>query len=517
MSQSNVPRNINASTVSQSSPHPMLTIPELIMEFLGHLHAEDEGHVGWIDTAGLVCKSWIIPAKVVKWGTADLRRLLSVLAPIRIWEDEYTGIALIDFARRPKLDDWKRFGDVANLVFTLDVSGEMRLEGPLLTMLLTTLNRRRPPHSSALLPNTRTLKTGPLMVNDLKEILSLLPPTLQTLDTTLYASDEDAKLAFLQLIPQRFPTLSTLRLAGMWDGNEKLHQAMADMLTQLQSLREVSIPNMNFTSGIASALSTLPELRRVEVGQDCVENKELNLKWEGSSGGFPKLARLDVHIPFDDASSSFLLDISSINSLQSLKLAHNVQQDGTGDLDGVFRAIGQMHGLRHLALTSVRVELLQADSLQGLMRCEALESLELSISATTTQITNEGIAAALRPLTHLKRLELCVLQGHKSVLDLHTLTSILQSSPSLEHVVLELDVRSQWALQPNRHQHDNLHTLDFVNVPGSRRGFELHRQPIQEMAAFLSTLSVKNVTVVSKVQASGIEDRYWREVAPLMQ
>lgn len=64
--------------------HPVLSIPELVLLYDYSIH----GNLEDISSAGLVCKQWRLLALAVRWKTANLVLLLSVLVWMRTAEDE---------------------------------------------------------------------------------------------------------------------------------------------------------------------------------------------------------------------------------------------------------------------------------------------------------------------------------------------------------------------------------------------------------------------------------------------
>ncbi|KAG9031176.1 hypothetical protein FRB95_003080 [Tulasnella sp. JGI-2019a] len=100
----------------QRHAHPILFVDELTVGFLEHLDRPESGIDNTdINAAGLTCKVWRDPSLTVKWREVHLKRLLSVLAPLR--KSDVEGLSAVwVFAHIPTDHDDHSFRDIARRV-----------------------------------------------------------------------------------------------------------------------------------------------------------------------------------------------------------------------------------------------------------------------------------------------------------------------------------------------------------------------------------------------------------------
>ncbi|KAG8995329.1 hypothetical protein FRB94_009276 [Tulasnella sp. JGI-2019a] len=80
--------------------HPMLFVPELIMQFMAYVYVPYLENYKNINAAGLVCRMWREPALSVEWRTSRWKRAISVLVPLRDVDE-----CLWELARTPRPAD----------------------------------------------------------------------------------------------------------------------------------------------------------------------------------------------------------------------------------------------------------------------------------------------------------------------------------------------------------------------------------------------------------------------------
>ncbi|KAG9000131.1 hypothetical protein FRB93_012806 [Tulasnella sp. JGI-2019a] len=170
--------------MSQDRSHPMLFVPELLIQYMGY-HYEPRPHSSnhksvtrrAIDSAGQVCKIWREASLTVKFREADLLSVLLVLGPLE-WDSgtDYNWV----FKRPPTVDDWLRFSCIVPRVSKLTIAGNTRISESLIGTLYTT----RPYPFSPLLPNVQSVKLSLSSVG-LRLSLACLPLSVKDINIQL--------------------------------------------------------------------------------------------------------------------------------------------------------------------------------------------------------------------------------------------------------------------------------------------------------------------------------------------
>ncbi|KAG8983292.1 hypothetical protein FRB94_007905 [Tulasnella sp. JGI-2019a] len=488
----------------------VFSISELILELMPHLHNDGSWNEKDIDTAGLVCKSWRERALNVKWGKVDVLRGLRMLGPMRAL-DGPDGTKEWTFDRPLRTDDWSRFNSIASRVKVLIVPQDNKLSDSLLAAIFK--GRRTP--SLALFPNIVTARLRPMRPDGITGFLALVPSTLNKLEIafprgSLADGEAEDIVALLDLIPPRFPALSHLIFSGL-RGRPDLTNPLTTMIHGLPNLRVISMYHQKLSSAIDSALSTLQNLELVNAGD--VET-QAKLHWVRSDSASPQLSELAVSGNFGYATATYLADVAANHSPTRLTLKYHAAYGRRDNVDSILHAITHHQSLTHLVVANVLLNVLTIRTLEPLKGLGALTELQLDLDGTTVEVGDKDVGELLQSLTSLERLELGIRESHRFPLSLDALVSALKTCPFLEHVAMSVDATSRRIPAPIAFRHDNLSSLDFINVAGSTKPSPLDAP--EAIAAFLSPLSAKAITVESRSREPRGELPLWAGVARLM-
>ncbi|KAG9000134.1 hypothetical protein FRB95_008824 [Tulasnella sp. JGI-2019a] len=510
---------ISRPKLRAQSAHPMLFIPELLLEFMPYLHDPDfEADVGIdyvsINSVGLVCKAWREPSLAIKWRKEIWAHVLYMLVPVRV-SPELRWV----FVRTPTRNDWYRFEMVAGRLHTLVIPSDT-LDMDL--SVLAALGGTRPDYKRTPFENLRGIDAHMVSGSNLVTIIvPRLPiPSLTILEVGVDTSvDAASQVSFLQLIPDRFPSLSTLKLWSFSD-NKHIHTTLRSTIRKLGQLRHIFLHGLSFTNEITAPLSAMPALEIVEFE---ASGRQLHLhhrlRWADNTGAFTRLSHLKLHLAFDEETCSILRTIATNHSLQRLSLTHYASCNPQAKLDAVISAITQHSQLRELELKDVSVEVMSRATFRPLGSCGAMESLEFSIltSKMGVRFADHDLGDMLQHLPNLKTLRFSVYGGDNG-LTLFSLVIALRHCPLLEDVGLYVDARQCALPAPNqlRTRHHNLYHLNFMEGAGlpANSGID----SAEAVAAFLSSLSTRAIEVRGTAQNDGSpEAEKWCEVSRIFQ
>ncbi|KAG9020622.1 hypothetical protein FRB95_003872, partial [Tulasnella sp. JGI-2019a] len=302
------------ATPLQRYAHPVLFVDEIIVEFLGHLHRPKYNTD--IDAAGLTCKAWRDSSLAVKWQQVDLKRLLSVLAPL-IKSDLEGPPATWSFAHVPTDRDHHRFHDLASRVHFLNDGGHL----PLGESVFTTISNGFP-GSTVLLPNLRSAnfvadsRFDPTFVENLSRILAFYPSSLRHLALSVAPGSSESREKLLLNLASRFSRLSTIRLyrAALTQADAR---AMAKLIEHNPDLRRATIQQY-ITSAPVDALLNAPHLETLMIRTDRL-NDSLDYRRCLRGGPFPQLKSLTIQLILDARVFDLLTNIGAHHSLQTLR------------------------------------------------------------------------------------------------------------------------------------------------------------------------------------------------------
>ncbi|KAG9002472.1 hypothetical protein FRB94_003832 [Tulasnella sp. JGI-2019a] len=378
------------------STHPMLFIPELVFEFMGYLpqHTVDSD----IDAAGLVCKLWRDVSLDAKWKTANLRPLLSMLAPLT---DKMGSWA---FKWEPRLEDWGRFDEVVCHVRTLRTGSMCRFSEKLYNTL-----KNRPDNTAFLLHNLRALETSETDITAVSDVLLIVPSTINRLKiVSPWAGNDRNQRNFLKDVPTQFPQLSELVLSRL-HGSKKLQETLEVALSQLNALRLVDLSSQRLSPTILIVLGKLPLLEMMRLWITSPPESEL------PPGAFQKLVELDLSSRFDSTVASLLSTIAAqAHSLVRLSLRHRRDVCHKADLPAVMWAIATQSRLQQLTVTDVVADVLFTDTLQILRPCGALRFLRLEMSVFTLGVIDRDVKELMKHIGSLRRVYIKLMERANS-------------------------------------------------------------------------------------------------------
>lgn len=270
--------------------------------------------------------------------------------------------------RKPSVEDWHRFDDIARRVFVLELRDHIRLSESMITTLYTT----RPTAPSPLLPNVQTVECEEY-ITDIIHALLFLPASVRNL--TIWAQNnektEEDMIQLVQILPRRFPELQSLDLGGL----ERRHSTLlASILPHLPHLRYFHLDGGGLSTEIATAMAEHSFLDTLVVGDDCDPLVEGGppFRWITKQNVFAALRDLTIDVIFDQGVVALLKDISQSHSLRSLYIATKARATPSDGLDALGEAIGRHTGLRFLYMVGVAVDVLDARFVHSLTKCTAL-------------------------------------------------------------------------------------------------------------------------------------------------
>ncbi|KAG8995330.1 hypothetical protein FRB94_009277 [Tulasnella sp. JGI-2019a] len=331
-----------------------------------------------------------------------------------------------------------------------------------------------------------------VLTNDVRNVCALLPRSLRLLEISFVGLDsEEDEASLLQLLPSRFPSLSTIKLWGYpGTGAERVYTELGAMLSRFRELKYVFLNGPSFTENIARALSELPLLTTLEFVSSY---RPRPFQWVPTANIFPVLSKMDVHLDLGKTTRVLLLDIATSRSLQHLVITHGKAFHPTAELGSIISVIVQHTQLRQLSLKRVAVRAFDRYIVQQVGGCGTLEKLELEIQATegSVEVTDEDVGRMLEGLGRLTTFRFHLAKKQKPVITLQTLVLALQNCPRVEHVSPFVDATSSKILEPIAYRpHQHLRSLDFVTGPSIS-----HIGSPEEVAAFLSPMSICTVGV----------------------
>ncbi|KAG9031170.1 hypothetical protein FRB95_003074 [Tulasnella sp. JGI-2019a] len=425
--------------------HPILFIDELIIEFLQHLCPPDIDDAD-INAAGLTCKAWRDPSLIVKWREADLKCLLSVLAPLCKPKHYYPR-----FARVPNDSDHHRFHDIARRVHSL----QDRVLFPNL-------------HSAGLVACGRFSSA---VLTNITGLLPLFPSSLSQLALSIDPTSGESRAILVHNIASRFSDLSSIKI--YWVARIQAEvDAMVELLKHNHDLRHVTIYH-SIGSATTEALSRLPHLGSLEIGTGGL-TEFLNCPGCLRLGPFAQLKSLTIRSPLDTTAFALLDSIGAHHSLQTLKMISPYKPSEQSDLDTAVDGVVKHPLLRNLSFCQLLVPVTQKIALPVIAACTMLESLEISIlmtsdtlteSTTDTPVIDEVVGDLLQDLPHLTELTLSF-ANHKSLQPLLTFRALaiaIAHCPLLKSATLVINTRVPvaFALAPLSNWDERPRVLDF--------------------------------------------------------
>ncbi|KAG8987270.1 hypothetical protein FRB93_004871 [Tulasnella sp. JGI-2019a] len=459
-----------ASTL-QRYAHPALFVDELIFEFLQHLHRSKSSiDKADINAAGLTCKAWRDPALAVRWQEADLKSLLSVLAPLRASDPEDQP-SVWSFAHVPKDRDHHRFHDIASRVHFLSFGGYSRFE----ESVFATISNGLPAESTVLLPNLRSARfagDGRFVRRFTEKVTRLLPfcpPSLRQLTLSLLPGLPRSRETLLRSLTSRFSRLSTI----------DFHRAacvqadvgpMVELLEHNPDLRHVTI-KQTVLSVTVDALSKLPHLESLDIKSDAL-NEPLDYWTYPPGGPFPQLKSLTLQLPLDAGVFDLVANIGAHHSLQTLSMVSPYIHPIQLDLGAAVDAVVKHRQLRNLSFRQLLFPTSQVKALQAISACTTLESLEINIMMTSdtpvmstanTSIADKVVGDLLQHLPHLTELTLSFKDSNSSepLLTFRALAMAVVHCPLLACAALVIDTRVPIALAPVSKHNERRRILDF--------------------------------------------------------
>lgn len=175
---------------------------------------------------------------------------------------------------------------------------------------------------------------------------------------------------------------------------------------------------------------------------------------------------IDVHVGFNDSTCSLLQDIPS-HSLRRLILSHEAPLHPDADLRGVLQSISPHTGLRHLALVGIEMDTLHDGCLKLAGSYDALNRLELVITASAVHVTDEDVDVLTESLPRLTSLRLSIGNGStgRPVLTLMSLAYVLENCSRLADVALWVDAERSRVPTHIPRRHRALRSLDLSGSP----------------------------------------------------
>lgn len=199
-------------------------------------------------------------------------------------------------------------------------------------------------------------------------IIQLAPPTLRKLKITTLEDvfNGPDKVAFVNVLPLRFPQLSKLVITGENELSD-MCDALEDTLHLMTSLRSIKLTGIVPTPELVYALANLPGLEElwmvnvletIDVGLDDVQ-------WPCVPGFFPALRSFTAFPPLDIGTAGFISFLAQRPiQLHTLRLTHLYTDDDAPQTHIVMlvQCISRHTALRHLQLGGDNISAIQSDT-----------------------------------------------------------------------------------------------------------------------------------------------------------
>ncbi|KAH8116161.1 hypothetical protein DFH11DRAFT_1584613 [Phellopilus nigrolimitatus] len=461
--------------------HPVFLTPELRVNIFGLADRETQSR------CARVCSLWSNDALNELWK--DLESpipLLSILAPLT---DDYERA----FTRSITPKDWRRFYQYSERVRYLTV--ETDTVSKLSSSLLLTISRdRRTPSLTPRLielylsshNDSNALQLSAIFMDEsLKRLIVRLP------------NDEPFNLNFFQEIVYRTPKLETLGIHMLFSMGT-FGESLSTLIRDLNSLRKLTIPLFSFTSTIAEAAATLPQLNTIEFEhrRSCSSG---NLKDMDEfspvlpNGAFHLLTSLSVGIGLKELNN--FISTGAMPNLTRLGIYSRELETSRAVFDFIVCASRFVLQLKSFTLDLIpehAADMVEAEDALGLTNGEGVE-LDIVTLATLLPIrdlkhltvfyfsyhrplrlTNADVSTLLKDWTKLEKLSLNnePIIFEKPMLSLDILPHIISICPKLVYLDFYVDCVD---LPPRR-------LVDFIDVlPGRLEKFNLGVSPKGDM------------------------------------
>lgn len=218
-------------------------------------------------------------------------------------------LALQIFKNIPEQVNWDRFRSYTQRIRYLswsdsDVPAQANstlLAGPISPLLFNDIFAYSPARGSlALLPRLTAIQWTTKHDVNVKQLLFLLPESLNTLDIDFEACNSAVVRSVLQAIPDKSPKVAELRF-HTWAGIQTFDEALGSCIRRLTSLRNVTLPRFFGSWKVVAALGDLENLENIcQPEMDPLERDDEvhpeGMDWKFPTGSFASLKHLRIDV-----------------------------------------------------------------------------------------------------------------------------------------------------------------------------------------------------------------------------